>query len=617
MKNRFIPDEKYNFPVSGTRNLRFQRKWLIEFPWLIYSKKCDGAFCHFCFFFCSIEVGKGSHTNAKSFVNQPFKRWKDAKETFRYHQSLEYHKKALIIAENFKDVHDKKIVSIDLQLDKARKVEIEQNRRILSSIVETIILIGRQEIAYRGHRDSGPISLEPPIANDGNFRSLLRFRMSAGDDALKKHLQAPSLNKLYTSPQIQNELIEICGSIILEKIVSKVNEAKSFTILADETTDISGVEQFSLCARYVEMSNERAILREDFLRFVPVKNVTGEGLSNTLITSCKDLELNLEYLRGQGYDGAGAMSGKFQGCAARVTAIYPQALYVHCASHSLNLAVGDVCLIPIIRNTLGTINEIIVFFRCSAKREAILNDAINVVKCETKKRRLKKYCETRWIDRLEALITFKEFFLPIFTALENIQESENNETSKKAFIFQQTLKNGSFIVAMVVINEIFAYTEPLSIALQAKYVDLASALDMTDKLSHLLKNIRENSELKFRELFTIAQELATQIGEEVKMPRVINRQVHRENYQCDSPEDYFRIAVFIPFVDHFICQLDQRFLNHKQVLCKIQNIIPNKIVNLTEAEVNETVDVISMQWPNALTTSEIICKKEMLLWQQK
>lgn len=126
-------------------------------------------------------------------------------------------------------------------------------------------------------------------------------------------------------------------------------------------------------------------MREDFLRFVPVKDVTGEGLSNTIIVSCEDLKLNLKYLQGQGYDGASAMSGQFQGCSARITAKHPQALYVHCASHSLNLAVGDACSIPIIRNTLGTINEIINFFRCSAKREATLNDAVSTVGSESKK----------------------------------------------------------------------------------------------------------------------------------------------------------------------------------------------------------------------------------------
>lgn len=48
LKNKWMPDENYNFPVSQTRNLKFQRNWLSEFHWLAYSQKFDGAFCHFC-----------------------------------------------------------------------------------------------------------------------------------------------------------------------------------------------------------------------------------------------------------------------------------------------------------------------------------------------------------------------------------------------------------------------------------------------------------------------------------------------------------------------------------------------------------------------------------------
>lgn len=145
---------------------------MFEFPWLSYSEKFDGAFCQFCFFFSPREVGKGSHSNAKALVTQAFNRWKDAKKTFRCHQTLDYHKNAFISAEHFINVFDKKTVDISVQLNSAKRVEIEKNRKLLSSIVETIIFVGRQEIACRGHRDAGPITVESPVHNDGNFRAL-------------------------------------------------------------------------------------------------------------------------------------------------------------------------------------------------------------------------------------------------------------------------------------------------------------------------------------------------------------------------------------------------------------------------------------------------------------
>lgn len=46
---------------------------------------------------------------------------------------------------------------------------------------------------------------------------------------------------------------------------------------------------------------------------------------------------------GQGYDGAANMAGRFKGTQTVVRETYPKALYVHCAAHSLNLAVSAAC----------------------------------------------------------------------------------------------------------------------------------------------------------------------------------------------------------------------------------------------------------------------------------
>jgi hypothetical protein len=55
---------------------------------------------------------------------------------------------------------------------------IEENRQRLKPKVETIILLGRQNIAFRGRRDDGRINLDDeqgPLENEGNFRELLRL----------------------------------------------------------------------------------------------------------------------------------------------------------------------------------------------------------------------------------------------------------------------------------------------------------------------------------------------------------------------------------------------------------------------------------------------------------
>nr|XP_042901463.1 protein ZBED8-like [Parasteatoda tepidariorum] len=70
---------------------------------------------------------------------------------------------------------------------------------------------------------------------------------------------------MYISPSIQNELIEICGSIIQETIVDRINKASCFAILADETMDITQTEQLTFCARYIDVRD-----------FIDIENLMGE-----------------------------------------------------------------------------------------------------------------------------------------------------------------------------------------------------------------------------------------------------------------------------------------------------------------------------------------------------
>jgi len=92
-------------------------------------------------------------------------------------------------------------------------------------------------------------------------------------------------------------------------------------------------------------------LHEDFLKCVPIYDVNGRNLANTIIEELKNINIEINNLRGQGYDGAAIMSGKMNGVAALVKKDYPSALYIHCSSHNLNLSISYSCNIPEIRNT--------------------------------------------------------------------------------------------------------------------------------------------------------------------------------------------------------------------------------------------------------------------------
>lgn len=145
------------------------------------------------------------------------------------------------IIHEFLSVFENKQESIAVKLDSKLKLEIEKNRKMIRPIIETILLCGRQGIALRGHTDSGPIDLSSLFLsnNEGNFRVILKYVLMNSKDELKNCFENLPKNATYISPDIQNEIINAINSLVIKKLVTKINQAKCFTILADETTDVA------------------------------------------------------------------------------------------------------------------------------------------------------------------------------------------------------------------------------------------------------------------------------------------------------------------------------------------------------------------------------------------
>ena len=122
-------------------------------------------------------------------------------------------------------------------------------------------------------------------------------------------------NARYTSKTIQNEMPEVVGDHIRELILSDIKQARFFSLLADEVTDISNQEQVSVAVKYVGKQSE---VREVFVDLVSVERITGQALADALIDRLTSWGLRLENLRGQAYDGASNMSGSKNGCQAKI-----------------------------------------------------------------------------------------------------------------------------------------------------------------------------------------------------------------------------------------------------------------------------------------------------------
>ncbi|KAF0723939.1 zinc finger MYM-type protein 1-like [Aphis craccivora] len=210
----------------------------------------------------------------------------------------------------------------------------------------------------------------------------------------------------------------------------KIEIQKICKILVDETIDIAGIEQFSLCARYLDKT--KMITREDFFKFILVSDVTGKGLATTLLTTLEEIEIDVKYLRDQGNNGAASMSGQFNGVQAHITKHYPLAHYIHCSSHSLNLTISDTCNIQSVRNCTGTIQKVCVFLKYPQKTNVLFESIARVCPSSTHNR-LKLLCPTRWVCRHDSIIIFLGLFDAIIDSLSEVCTWLDKDASSGAY----------------------------------------------------------------------------------------------------------------------------------------------------------------------------------------
>jgi len=550
-------------------------------------------------------------------------KYKDALKELQNHQNNDYHRLSTQRANdfliNFENTNNK---SVNVLLDKHKQQTIEYNRKRLMPIVKTILFCARHNIPLRGHREMG--SMASGNVRDfclngeqGVFRGLLAFRIECGDTDLLNHLETAPKNCTMISPQIQNEVIEAIGSVIEKKIVERIKSSKFYSILCDETTDLSTEEQMTVCIRYVDLTN--CVIQEDFLGFVKMTSTTGVSIKNAIKQKLEELGLSLDNLRGQGYDGGSNMAGKNNGVQALILNEQPLAFYTHCFSHSLNLCITKACEVSSIKHMMGVIGAVASFFSASAKRADKLKSVIeseisNTESNKQRKTKLKTLCETRWVERHDSLMTFKELYVFILNALEELQHDSNTETSSKALLYLNSITKSEFLVAIDVAALCLAYTLQLSVALQSKQQDLSRALSDVMVIKGALQSLREDADNQFNIVFKNVIELGEKINIEIRMPRICNRQINRINIDSENAEIYFKRSIFFPFLDYLIQSMDTRFDNRLSSIIPLEGLIPSHFDEYDDRTILEAAKIYSNDLSNNMNST---LKAELSLWRQQ
>ena len=130
-------------------------------------------------------------------------------------------------------------------------------------LLSNVRYMARQGLPLRGDGEE----------DDSNYNQLLGLRGT--DDARVLDWIKRKSDK-YTSPDIQNEMLEILGKMVLRRIVADVQNALFYAIMVDETTDCSNQEQVMLVLHWVDDS---LVVHEDFFGLYNVPSINADTLT--------------------------------------------------------------------------------------------------------------------------------------------------------------------------------------------------------------------------------------------------------------------------------------------------------------------------------------------------
>ena len=145
---------------------------------------------------------------------------------------------------------------------------------------------------------------------------------------------------------------------------------------------------------------------------------------------------------------------------------------------------------------------------------------------------------------------------------EMYNEGWSVEDKRNAQAHLNALESFEFVYTLVTLQHCLLYLKETVVKLQGQCQDIASGFALIDQCSKEIQSLRDNVDDYAHRIFEHSCRLTERSQIAVSMPRVSGRLQHRPNPPSNSVEEYFKLSVTIPFLDHMLSDLTSRFAAH-------------------------------------------------------
>lgn len=264
-------------------------------------------------------------------------------------------------------------------------------------------------------------------------------------------------------------------------------------------------------------------------------------------------------------------------------------------------------------------------FLNSPKRNELLAEVVTANVIEPGRRKpLIDLCKTRWAERQSALQHFYQCYKFIVVALEVIglglhrNELSDNfkdatwdmDSKSRATSLLHSVTDFEFIAVFLTAYQYLSHLAGITVKLQSSAMDIVEAYKQIDEVKQFYKEIRENVDTEFHKVYTQAERMAAAVDVEPCKPRSCARQRHRTNIATESIEEWYRINAAIPFLDHIMTELDERFSVLAETSSQLLQLVPSILCSVENAELSSVTQLYAQDLP-----SPELLQQELSRWK--
>jgi hypothetical protein len=225
------------------------------------------------------------------------------------------------------------------------------------------------------------------------------------------------LSNSYITQYGVREYLKAISSYIFDDQKQRLRNARCYSLMLDEGTDISNQKNIIIYCRY--MNHGTNLLHVEYLTLLEVEKTDAIGIYDTLKRFLDQNDISLNRLICVSTDGAAVFRGVHAGVVQKLGASSNLIFSTHCINHVLALSIAKAFAADALLVYYdGIFSKLYGLFSHSSSNEAELrrrqedNDEVRI--------KLKKFIDIRWLSRFQAVESVLCSYISIYEVVETM-----------------------------------------------------------------------------------------------------------------------------------------------------------------------------------------------------